>query len=344
MKSGIFLKSLLALALASCSMSAMADCTAVTAPSQLPQRIERGQCFEVAGDLTLPKEYEVSGRLIVKAGFRLATAPDSKLKVRRGGQITVRGTMVTGKGSALSLDLTTELINQGELHVAEDSRVELLKSATLKSAGALTVYPDALITLADNSKLSLSATTVVDNAIVSLKGGALENRGTLTLSAGARLMLAKNATLSNQGRFTLMAGSAAELQGSAQLSNRRNVDNAGLLHFSDTAAFVNYGILDIAQGGTLALDGGASMSNQHAFTVDGAMLMGEHSSFENRSGMKIRKDGSLMLKGAARLVNRGSVQQGGTFETRGDAVLVNKKYFFDERTQESLPRVDDAHR
>ncbi len=334
------LKALLILSLAVITLPAIASaqsqrCSAIDDIARLPLQIERGRCYELQHDFTLPANLAISGTLFIKSGTRAMMAPHSILNIKRGGVLTVRGILSLEQGSHLNLELMSTLINQGQMHVKEDAGIVMQKSATFKSIAPLQLYPQAVISLGDNSKLELSSNTVVDNALIVMKGGTLENKGTLDLSSGTRILCSKNAVLANLGRFNLKKGGAIELGGSTQLSNRRNISLEGEVSFQDTASFVNYGIVDIMQGGSLSMHGGASLSNQHVVTLRGFFSMQEHATFENRNGFKIFESGLFEIAGAARCVNRGSVYNEGGLSTADEGVFDNKKYYFDRHSANS---------
>ncbi len=308
------------------------SCSAIDDVAKLPLNIERGKCYELQKDMVLPSKLAIAGSLLIKNGSRVEVAPQESFSIKRGGSLTVRGILSLEKQSILNLELMSSLINQGEVHVKEDAQIVMQKSATFKSIGPLQLYPQSLISLTDNSKLELSSTTIVDNALIVMKGGALENKGTFNLSGGTRILSSKNAVLANFGRLNLNKGSVLSLGGSTQLSNRRNINLEGELNFQDTASFVNYGIVDIAHGGSLSMQGGASLSNQHVVTLKGLFSMQEHATFENRNGFKIFDSGLFEIAGAARCVNRGSVYNEGGLSTSDEGVFDNKKYYFDKHS------------
>ncbi len=310
-------------------------CSAIDDIAKLPLNIERGKCYELQNDAVLPPNLLISGSLFIKSGTRAVLSENSSLSIRRGGILTVRGILSLEKKSCLNLELMSSLVNQGEVHVKEDASIVMQKSATFKSIAPLHLYPQSMISLTDNSKLELSSNTVADNALIVMKGGALENKGSLDLSSGTRIISSKNAVIANLGRFNLKKGGALELGGSTQLSNRRNICLEGEVNFLDTASFVNYGIVDIAHGGSVAMHGGASLSNQHVVTLKGLFSMQEHATFENRNGFKIFETGLFEIAGAARCVNRGSVYNEGGLSTADEGVFDNKKYYFDKHNDSS---------
>ena len=316
-------------------------CAELSDPSQLPLKVESSKCYEIVSDGTFNNGVEISGQVIIKAGSSVTLAKANTLNLKRRGSLTVRGELIAEDNSTLNLELMSSFLSQGRTVLKADTTVNLGKSSTFKSIGALEVFPQSLFALTDNAKVELSARSVFDNALISMKGGNFENKGTLEFSAGSRIIASKNAILANHGRFTLSSGSAVTLSGSSQLSNRRNILLQGSFSFADTASCVNYGIFEVEQGGSLLFSDGASLGNQHVMNLKGFMSMSDHSAFENRNGLKIYASGLLELDGSSRLINRGSIYNDGGMATSGEAVFDNRKFYFDARNkpQEQAPAV-----
>ncbi len=314
---------------------ARADCAAASTISSLPQTIGRGQCFEYQGSEALSGRLTVQGRLTIKAGARFEVSKGSTLMVSKGGTVTSRGIVSVNSGAALTVDSLGTFESFGELHLREDSQTNLGRSANLKSSGKFVLYPNATVLLSDNSLLLTQSSTTVDNAVISSKGGKVENRGTLNLTAGARVMISKNGSLSNSGRLGLNEGSAIAMSGNSMLSNRRNILVNGSFTFGDTASFQNYGIFDVNPTGTMQWNDGASFNNLHALTLSGTMRFKEHSVLENHNGFKIKEGGVLEITDQATAINRGSVYNSGTLMTSDQGRFDNKKFYFDANAQET---------
>ncbi len=324
-----------------CHVTYAVKCIELSDPAMLPSKVESSKCYEIVSDGAFNNAVEISGQVIIKAGSSVTLLKESSLNLKRRGSLTVRGEFIAQNKSTLNLELMSSFLSQGRTVVKEDTVVNLGRSATFKSIGALEVFPQSLFALTDNSKLELSGRSVFDNALISMKGGAFENKGTLELSAGSRIISSKNAIVANHGKFTLSSGSSVTLSGSSQLSNRRNILLQGSLSFADTASCVNYGIFEIEQGGNLFFGDGASLGNQHVMNLKGVMSMTGHTAFENRNGFKIYESGLLELDASSRLINRGSIYNDGGMAISGEAVFDNRKFYFDARSkpQEQAPAV-----
>lgn len=307
---------------------ALAQCQALPEGAAVPEAIKTGQCLELQGLNTLPRSLVIYGRLIVKAGERADLAEGARLIIKRGGELSIRGTFSAAPKSEIVLEDYATVNSSGEFNLKQDALWSLQRGATVKSIGQIYLYPGSAARLGRDVHLSSSGYFIVDKAALSVEGGVLENSGTWEMREGSSAKFAGNTGFMNSGQLILQQGSTLSLEGRSFLNTKRNLRLWGECQLSDTATLQNNGIFDLHEGGVLRLTGGSTVNNAHVINLLGLMSLSGHTLYENRRNLQIDELGTLRLAQQAKMINRGTVYDQGTVQIGYGDSIVNKHIFF----------------
>lgn len=294
----------------------------------------------ISGDLNIETTGSSTGGIIGDLEIDLASGNSVML----GNDLTVSGMLTLDAGSfslnGNTLTLTGNLSGSGNGTIGGGSGSSLEIMAGGNVTGDITftsgseMLEDLIIELDNNGSVSLGSNVTI-NGMLDLTSGNLNTNGnTITVGAGADVMINSDATVLGTGNFNGSAGYDLTIMGDGDVNIGIFGSGSGMndlvIDLDNSTASATIGN-DIVVNGTLDLMGGSLDLNGNDLTVNGDVMGGVSGSISSDASSSITINTSTSTTGGLSFSSTGNtvgsltvnVQDGGNVSILNDLTVTN---------------------